>query len=153
MHPRQHFFFGIFFSLFLFFIFPKIELIEALIVLASTVLIDVDHYIHYVFTKKNLSLRKAINWHHKKIREFTSLTRENRNKSYIAFCLFHGIEISILLFFGIFLSHIFLFIFAGAAFHLLLDIICQPAYQDRIDKVSLVFDFFKFKKLKCIGKN
>ena len=45
----------------------------------------------------------------------------------------------------------FLFrVFIGVTFHLILDLIEEISWEGRIDKISLIYDYFKFKKLKLI---
>ncbi len=152
MYPKQHFFFGVVFSLVLLILFPKITWMGALIVLASTVLIDVDHYFYYVYKKRNLNLKRAFEWYDQAKDKFFSLSREQRNKIPSRFYFLHGTEMLIFLFIGIYLFPFFLFIFVGVAFHLLLDAVDQTVYHDRVDKISLIYDFFKFKKLKFIDE-
>ena len=147
MLPSKHFIFGLIFTGFLYFIFPKINFIGFLIIIFSTFLIDVDHYLYYAYKKKNFSLRNAYKWfigHEKKL---LSLPWKQRNKFQTGFSFLHGIEILfILLILWIFVSKYFLFVFVGFAFHLLLDSIEQTTYWDRISKVSLVNDYLMFRK-------
>lgn len=151
MYPSQHLFFGIIFALILFFIFPQINYIGFLIIVLSSFLIDVDHYLWYVYKKKDWSLKNAYNWSIEIIKKALSLPRRQRNEFYGGFCFLHGIEILFILFFlGISVSNVFLFIFVGIAFHLLLDVTDETIYHDRIDKFSIIHDFFKYKKLKFI---
>ena len=150
MYPLQHLKFGAIFSLLILFLFPQIGLTGFLIIFLSSVLIDVDHYLYYVYKKKDLSLKNAYKWCIKKRKKFLSLPRKQRNKFYTGFYFLHGIEILIVLFFLAFLSDYFLFVFIGVLFHLFLDFIDQIVHKNRIDKLSLIYDFFKFKKLKCI---
>lgn len=150
MYPTQHIFLGIIFSSILLFIFPQIGLLGFLIILSSTILIDVDHYIYYVYKKKDWSLKKAYNWFIKNQKKFFSLSRKQRNKFYTGFCFLHGIEVLLILFLLSFISKYFLFIFMGCAFHLFLDLIHQTTYFDRLDRISLIYDFLKFRKLRFI---
>ncbi len=150
MHPPQHLFLGMIFSLGLLFLFPQIGLIGFLIVLVSSVLIDIDHYLYYIYKKKDLSLKNAYRWFIKNEKKFLSLPRKQRNKFYGGFYFLHGIEIIIILFFLGLFSKYFLFIFVGFSFHLLLDISYGIKYHDKIDKFSLVYDFIKFKRLRFI---
>ena len=62
MYPTQHLLLGIIFSLVLLFLFPQIGFLGASIIILSTVLIDVDHYVYYVYKKKDLSLKNSYNW-------------------------------------------------------------------------------------------
>ena len=151
MYPKQHFFSGMIFALFLLIIFPQIKLIGFFIIVLSTVLFDVDHYLYYVYKKKDFSLRNAYNWFDKEMIQCRSISREQRNNSYACFPFLHGIEILVISFLLVFTSKYFLFIFAGLSLHLLIDIVYQTTYWDRMDKISVLYDFFKFKKLNYIG--
>ncbi len=151
MIPRQHLFFGLIFVLILFFIFPQIGWIEFFIIIASTILIDFDHYVYYVYKKKNLNLKKAYYWFFENCKKYCSLSREQKNKYYTGFCFLHGVEILVILFFlGKFFSVYFYYILIGFSFHLFLDIVYQIYSKERVDKFSLIYDFFKFKKLKLM---
>lgn len=151
MYPLQHLFFGTLLGIFLLILFPQIWLINFVIVILSSVLIDVDHYLWYVYKKKDWSLTNAYNWFIKIIKKSFSFPRKQRNEFYVGFCFLHGIEfLFVLSILGIFISRFFLFVFIGIAFHLLLDITDGTIYIDRIDKFSVICDFFKFKKLKYI---
>jgi hypothetical protein len=147
MFPSQHILLGFFFSILLFIIFPGITLVGISIVFLSSFLIDVDHYIYYSYKNKDYSLKNAYNWFIDKRGRFFSLSREQRNHIYSGFFFLHGVEILIVLILFYFLfSNYFLFIFIGFAFHLLFDFVDQTLYWDRIDKFSLIYDFFKFRK-------
>ena len=55
MLPKWHLFLGFFFALTLFLVFPEIEIAGFLIIFFSTFLMDIDHYIYYVFKKRDFS--------------------------------------------------------------------------------------------------
>ena len=151
MLPKKHLFYGTIFALILYLIFPKINFIGFLLIIASTVLIDVDHYIYYVFKKKDLSLIHAYRDLKNNHNKFLLLPVEKRKEYYGCFCFFHGLETLIILFLlGFFVSEYFYFIFIGVAFHLSLDYPSWKFYK-RIDKVSIIYDFIKFRKLKNIN--
>ena len=154
MYPQQHLIWGIIFALLIFFLFPQTDLIRFLIILSSSVLIDIDHYLYHVYKKKDFSLKQTYDWFIKKKEKFLRLSRKQRNESYTGFYFLHGIEVLIFLFIlGKFLSAYFYFILIGFAFHLLLDILNQIRYHDRMDKFSVIHDFLKFRKLKYIDGN
>ena len=151
MIPKYHIAFGFILSLVLFLLFPSTNLIGAGIIFLSSFLIDVDHYIYYIFKERSLSLKKAIDYFLIKRRELFGLHPRERKRFYSGFCFLHGIEILVILFVsGIFISEYFLFILIGFAFHLLLDIIEEIYRKSRLDKISIIYDWFKFKKLKKI---
>lgn len=144
MYPKQHLLYGAIFAGFLFFLFPQIGWLGFIIILASTVLIDADHYLYYVFKKKDLSLPNAYKWLVKKHKEFLSFSREKRNQQNTSGFLFHGVEALILLFILSFYLKLFLYIFAGFAFHIILDLADQAIHWDRLIKVSVIYDFINF---------
>lgn len=148
MYVKHHIILGGLFSLILFLVFPAIGLIEFSLIFLSSFLIDVDHYTYYVYKKKDLSLKKAYKWFMKMEKKLLSLPRNQRNKISSNLVFLHGIEMLILLFLLGFVSKYFFFIFIGFSFHLLLDMVKETSYHDRIDKFSLIYDYFKFKKLK-----
>jgi len=150
MLPKKHFIFGLIFSLILFLIF-KITLAETIIIFLSSFLIDVDHYFYYVFRRKNFNLIKAIKWFGAKRKKFKKLSSLEKRKYVGGFNCFHGLETLIILgFLGFSVSKYFYFILIGAGLHLILDYI-EIFYNFHYPlKISLIYDFFKFKKLKKI---
>jgi len=154
MYLKNHIFLGFIFSLALLLISPQIGLIGFFLIFLSSVLIDIDHYLYYVYKKKDWSLKNAYKWFIKTSKIFLSLPRKQRNNLYGGFCFLHGIEILLILFLlGIFVSKFFLFIILGISFHLILDIVDESKCKDRVDKFSIIHDFLKFKKLKFIEDN
>ena len=146
MLPKYHIVLGFLFSLILFLIFPSISILGASVIFFSSFLIDVDHYLFYVFKNKIFSIKKAYNYFFElRKKAMTKSLKEKRIK--IANPLmypFHGIEVLLILFLlGFFINKIFLFIFIGFSFHLFLDIVEQIHYGFRISKISLIFDFVK----------
>ena len=151
MLPKSHILLGFIFSLILFIIFPKIGIIGFVIIFFSSFLIDVDHYIYYVFKKRDLSLKNAYSWFIQKRKKYLTLSRKKRNEIYTEAHFFHGVEILIILFLlGLFVHKYFCYILIGFAFHLFLDVIHQRKFHDRLDRISLIYDFLKFKKLKFL---
>ena len=144
MLPKYHLLLGFLFALFLFLIFHFIGLFGFFIIFASSVLIDIDAYLNYIFTKKDFSLRNAIKYLSEKRRKVINLSKEKKTKIQSMIRVFHGVEVLLILFIlGIFISKNFLFIFIGFSFHLFLDILEQIYYGFRIAKISLVYDFIK----------
>jgi hypothetical protein len=149
MLPKYHVALGFIFSIILFLVFPSITLIGAGIIFFSSFLIDVDHYIYYIFKKKKINLIRAVNYFLEKRKKLHNMGIKKRNEFYSGFCFFHGIE-SLIVFFilGIFISKYFLLIFMGFTFHLFLDLLEEVHKNLRLDKISIIYDWFKFKKLK-----
>ena len=147
MLPRTHTFLGLIFSLAIVYIF-NLSLIAGIIIFLSSVLIDVDHYLYYVYKKKDWRLKRAYNFFIVGKNKIASLSRKQRNEFYHGFSFLHGIETLVILFIlGKFLSEYFYYILIGFSFHLFLDIIHQKTIHDRFDKYSIIYDYFKYKKL------
>jgi hypothetical protein len=153
MYPKYHALFGFIFSLILFLLFPNtFGVFEAGIIFFSSFLIDVDHYIYYLFKYKSFNLKKAFNYFSNARTKLLKLPFEKRKYYYSGWCFFHGIEWLILfLFLGLFFSKYFFFLFLGFLLHLCLDWIEEYSKSSRIDKFFVIYDLFKFKKLKRLG--
>lgn len=107
MLPKFHALYGAIFSLFIhIFVFP--DRTAAVVVFLSTVFIDVDHYLFYVYKKSDLSLAKAYYYFVK-------------GGTY-RLMVFHTVEFVILLYLLSFYSKYFLFVIVGILFHWALDI-------------------------------
>jgi hypothetical protein len=127
MLPKYHVLSGFIFSLIIFLIFPEINLIGFTIIFLSSFLIDVDHYLFYVFTKKDLSLKKAHKFFLKEHKKFHKLSYKEKTKKLKKRgpwpMVFHGVETLILLGILSFFHQIFLYIIIGLIFHQVLDFI------------------------------
>ena len=109
MLPKFHALYGAVFSLFLhIFVFPNYGVSAAVTVFLSTVFIDVDHYLFYVYKKSDLSLAKAYYFFVK-------------GGTY-RLMIFHTVEFLLLLYLLSFYSTYFLFVIFGFLFHWALDI-------------------------------
>lgn len=153
MLPKQHFVYGFFFAAFLFLIFPNtVGLIGLMLIVLSTVLIDFDHYLYFLYVKKEISVSKAYRFFRNNRKKFLNLPRNKRKDFFGAWCMFHGVEsLIIALLLTLFISEYFGFVFIGMAFHLLLDYNEQWKFYDRKDKLSSTYDFLKFRKLQNIN--
>lgn len=135
MYPLEHLALGIIVSIY-FFIFQNP--LFAIIFLAASVLIDVDHYILYLFQTNfsSLSIKKAYAF-------FVDPTRKylHRDKLYI----FHTIEFLLILLFmqAYFKDSYTLAMIIGVVFHHILDFVGEF-------RRYLKFDEFCFKRPSCI---
>jgi len=111
MLPKWHILLGVVFSLILYFFF-NISLFNSSIVFLVSVLIDTDHYLWWVFKKKNFSLTKSYLW-------MKNLPKIHKPKLDI----FHTIEF--LIFIGVLslIYNLFLFVLLGLLFHSTVDVI------------------------------
>ncbi len=151
MLPQTHLLLGIIFVAVIFLIFPSVGIMNAAIILAASVLIDIDHYFYYIYKIKKLSPIKAYEWyrgHHKKCK---AIPKEKKSEIHFGTCVLHGIEILILLFaLGFFVSNIFYFILIGFTFHLITDLSAEITLYNRFNKVSVIYSFLKSKGLTFI---
>jgi hypothetical protein len=111
MHVKNHFLLGILLAVFLWLI-QRTDPKDLIILVQSTVLIDLDHFISYVATGKTFRLKRYLEEQHHYLR-----IKKQR------FYMLHKIEVPILLFLLSIFMPVFLYVFIGFAFHLLLDII------------------------------
>jgi len=151
MLPKKHFLYGLIVAILIFF-FPFVNFWEALVFLASTVLMDVDHYIYYIKRKNKYNLKGAYRWFKAKEKLWTAIQPHDRKHYYTGFYIFHGIEWLVLFgILGYFVNSIFYFVLAGMFFHLILDWITQEMYNYPYRfKFSVIYDYLKFKKLRLI---
>src|SRR3989344_7888189 len=92
MLPKHHILLGFIFSLVTFFLFSQIGTLGGVVIFLSSFLIDFDHYIYYIFKKKDFSLKRAYLWYKEK-GEKIDRTKINLRKNYfVAHYYFHGIE-------------------------------------------------------------
>src|SRR6056297_1583748 len=140
MRPKYHVLIGFIISLFLYLIFP-IGVLGASLIFLSSVLIDFDHYLYYIFKTKNFNLKKSHSWYLEKEKELKKYPKKERNKIYYASYIFHGLEwILVFILLGYFLRDIFYFIAAGMFLHLFTDLIENIFNKKRIFKISIIAD-------------
>lgn len=155
MLPAKHAFLGFLFSLVLYLFFPEtIGLIGALIIFASSVLIDIDHYLYYIYKTKNYSLKKSISWFFINKDKFEKMEKKQKNNIYTGLCFLHGAEALIILLLLALVSNMysrfFIFIFIGFVFHLILDTIDLYIRNYRFDKVISYLYSLKNSKDKTL---
>lgn len=147
MMPKTHIFSGIVASSVLYFVWD-VSLIASLCFLKASVLIDVDHYLFYVWKKRDWHLGRAVDWFVLKKKKFEKLIRSERKKVMNAWFFFHGFEwVLIFGLLGFFVWDLFYFVVAGFLFHLVLDWIDLAKKVGRFDKISCVWDLGKYKRL------
>ena len=101
--------------------FPQIGFIGFSFIFLSSFLIDVDHYMLYVYKKHNLSLRNAYKWFVEHMKRRLALPKPNRSDYKYEILIFHGIEFWIILFLLTYTHFYFWYVFIGVMFHMLLD--------------------------------
>lgn len=146
MLPKYHLIIGGIVSILLY-LLVHISMIEAFIVFLASFLIDVDHYLLYVFRTKDFSLQRSMEYFYQRRKYLLLLTPHERKRYKKAIFLFHGIEcwaiIGALSYFYPFL----VFVLLGIAIHIILDyldlfMIGDPLYG----KFSQIYVWFTNRK-------
>ncbi len=118
MLPKHHIAAGFFFALLVhLWIFPSVTLFGAVIIFLSTVLVDVDHYMIYLYRKKDFSLKGA---YHYFIDMSNKLCASKKHRGPLL--IFHTVEFLILLIALSFYHWYFSLIIVGIVFHMALDL-------------------------------
>ena len=155
MLPTTHIISGFIFSVILFLFFPQIGFIGLSIIFLSSFLIDVDHYLYYVYKKRDLSLRRSIKWYYLNIKKFKKMTQKQKDNIFMGICLFHGIEAVIVLLLLYLISPIFnflIFVIIGFIFHQILDAIELRTKGVGYSKViSFIYAIHKTKGKKLLS--
>jgi len=151
MLPSKHILLGALASLLIYFIFPQIGFLGLIIIFLSSFLIDIDHYLQYVYIKGSLSLINSYKYHYKNMIIWSKLSRYEKLKIKSPIFIFHGIEFIIFLILLIFLDKIFLFILIGILIHLIFDLFHLYANEGVLhSKISQIYTHIKNKKKKIL---
>jgi len=135
MLPKAHFFFGFLLVLLSWFIFPNITWFYILLIFLSSIFIDVDHYIWYVFVKKDWSLKNAYYY------------LKNDSIEQHQLMIFHTIEFIIIIGLFSFIWIGFYYIFIGIVYHSIFDIIDMVKHRNVMCReYSLIYHFIRKKK-------
>ncbi len=153
MLPKYHLILGFILSSIIFIVFSTIGLIGFLIIWASSFLIDFDHYLYYVFKRKNFSLAKARIWFFKYGEKLARIEREERKKYKVEILIFHGIEFIVLLVLLCFFNSFFFYILIGILIHLSLDFIVTIYYNYLNIKFSQIYNYIKNRNRKELKVN
>lgn len=154
MLPKKHLILGAIFSIILFILFPKIGFLGFFLILFSSVLIDVDHYIYYIYKKRDFNISNSYKWYSKPIKKWNNLSQEKRKEFYSGIFLFHGLEIIIILLFLIFYFNFFIYILIGFLFHQILDFIDLIYKQASLYKIiSVFYSLIYCKNKKLLQEN
>lgn len=147
MLPKTHLILGLVFSLIILKLFPPIGFLGFFTIWLASFLIDIDHYAFYSFYKKDFNPKHASKWFYEKNKYYLSLPRKERKKAITAPCLFHGIEIIIVLLILAYFFNLFLFILLGFLFHEILDLINITRYGFNYNHIlSQTYNILNFRK-------
>jgi len=151
MTPKVHAISGFILASLLYFIFPEVNLLFALLIFVSSFAIDGDYFLYHMYKTGKFSLIGTYKYARSRGTKYKSLSKKNKKEYFRAYRIFHGIEIPIILFFlGRFVWAGFYFILIGVGLHLILDWYCDLVYGIRQDKLSIILSLFRLRKLKEI---
>jgi len=147
MLPSKHIILGFVSSLVLFFIYPEFGFLGIAIIFLSSFLLDFDHYLYYIFKKRDSSLKRAYNYF-LKLRDFFGAA--DKGKKYKKpILIFHGVEFFIVLVLLTFFAPLFQFVLFGSLIHISLDFIDSYINNKPIEyKISQIYNLIKNKNKK-----
>ena len=150
MLPKWHILAGFAVS-YILVVFFSVSPIAGIIIFFSSFMIDFDHYIYYVFEKKNFHPGHSVRWFLEFRRKWSKLTKEERKGHRQPILIFHGLEFGALLFFLSLVNRLFFFLFLGMIIHMVLDWI-DLIYEDRpiFLKISQIYVWQTNKNKKKI---
>ena len=145
MFPKVHILIGAIISILLYIIFP-ITSVQTLTIFLASFLIDIDHYLFYIFIKRDISLKRAINYFYSHRVKWLKLSKEEKRKFKRFTFIFHNIEFWLILLILAQFYTIFYFILLGFAIHISLDYI-EIIYMKEAfyPKVSIIYTYLKNK--------
>jgi len=147
MLPRYHIIIGLILASIFYFIFNT-PLILSLVLFFSSFLVDVDHYIYYIFFKKSLNLIKAYNFFRESEKKWFKMPPEKRERYKRVIVYFHDIIfLSFILILSL-ASNVFLFIFIGFLVHLLVDLLEVYYYNEPLYSKTLQIYVYITNKTK-----
>lgn len=151
MYPKIHIISGLIISYFIYLIFPEIGMINFLIIFISAFMIDLDHYLYYVFSKKDVNPFHTYSWFMENSQKSKFIPKDKRKEVYSGVYIFHGIEALILLVFLSFYNNIFFFIAIGFIIHQIFDLIEIYNKEYSYEKVlSFIYSLIRAKNKKHI---
>lgn len=122
MLPKWHVLLGIIFTAIIWIFSPQISAIYLILIFASSVLMDFDHYAISVLKTGKISLFNSFDYH-KKQGEIEDKEIKKGLKKKGDFHIFHTVEFHLLVGMLILLWAGFFYIFIGMIFHSMLDLI------------------------------
>jgi len=154
MLPKFHILLGFIFASVLFALFEEVSLFFATIIFFASFLIDTDHYLYYVYKKKDINLRRAYAWFVTLGKSHKKMSLEDKEKFYIGVHIFHGLElVGILWLLGTLFYTPLVYVTIGFVFHLFLDLISETTTFGRYSRLSFIYVVVMLKELEHIEEN
>lgn len=151
MLPRRHALIGFLLSSFIYFTF-QVNFLKVTILFFSSFLIDFDHYLYYIYKKRNFSVKNAYWWFREKEDKYKrKISKKKKKRIRRGFYCFHGLEwVLLFILLGKIINSLFYFISFGMLLHLFLDWVDLINKNHALHKISVIYDFIKKDNLKKI---
>ena len=120
MEFKWHFLFGFVISYILVYFF-EFSFLAGLIIFLSSWMIDGDHYFWYGFEMKDWNPKHALEWYHRSLPKWLSLSLKERNEYRRGVFLCHGVLFWVILLGLSFIHEIFLWVLIGVGIHMVAD--------------------------------
>jgi len=148
MLPKYHLFIGFIASILIYFLF-NITLLQTAIVFLSSILIDTDHYLLYIYKKKDFSLTNSIKYSKERRKRWLLMKPEKRKYHKRAIFIFHGIEFWLLLVIISIYFNLIWFVLLGILIHIFLDYLDIIYINDSLyTKFSQLYVYYTNKRKK-----
>lgn len=148
MYPFKHFLWAYFIGVALMFFYSDFTVLPVVLFILGSTLIDVDHYLYYVYKKKDWSLINAYNWFIQQSLKPQNIVVKNRLTAR-HILIFHGIEaLAIVLLLGLWIEAA-RYIFLGMLLHIILDWVVEVVAGVNIlysHKISQIKNWVKNKR-------
>ena len=146
MLPKYHIIIGAITTTIIAFIFP-LTYIQLITIFLSSFLIDVDHYLLYVFKTKDYSLKNSRKYFFKRRKRWIKLSNKEKKQYKRPIYIFHGIESWILLITLSLYTKLIWFVLIGFLIHIILDYIEIIYLKDSFySKFSQLYVYLTNKK-------
>lgn len=144
MLPKTHIILGLIFSALVYIIF-HITFFQAFLIFFASVFIDFDHYVWYVYKKKDFNLKNALKWFKRKRDIYYNTPHHKLRNIKKSILVFHGVEFIFILSILSYFNNLFIYLIIGTLYHLVFDYIeliqlKQPLYTKFSQIIVLIKD-------------
>ena len=129
----------------------KISWVAGAIVFLSSILVDIDHYIIYIWKERKIHPLEFWNWSSKRIKKWRTFSKKEKELHKRPQFLLHGMEALVLIFALSFLWQVFFWIYLGFGLHICMDLIDKIYYSAHPStKISQIWLWHRNKKKKKV---
>lgn len=114
--------------------------VNALYFFLASILIDTDHYLGYIWSKRSFSIKGMFQY-------YDELFRYVKKNPYLGICVFHTAEFLTIFIFLSFYSSIAFYIFLGFIYHLILDTVFLYKERCLFKKANSIIEYIIRKNI------